>query len=107
MDKCTIDSYSELYDNSTKELVKTYTSGSEIACGYSANPGAKRYGENTITQTYNAIFRIADSQMITSQDRLTITNISGSVISPTQYDIVSIQQGKLGILIIGCMLVQV
>lgn len=98
-DKCTVDVYSS-GSNSYGEIVKTYTSGSEIACGYKYNAGAKSYGEAETRKQYSAIFRIDENTDITTNDKITIKKISGSAITPVQYLVVAIENG-MGVKIIG------
>lgn len=104
-DSCTIDSYSS-GSNSLAEIIETWTSGSEINCGYKSNTGSKSYGETETRLKYAAIVRINDSQSVTYNDKVTVTKISGSSITPITYKISSIETGH-GLKILGCEIVKV
>jgi hypothetical protein len=87
-------------------MIKTYASGSPIPCSFNSKPGVRNYVENTIVQKFDAEFKISNDQIISANDKITIQSISGSLITPIQYQIVSLQVGE-GIYIVGADKVEV
>lgn len=104
-DECTIDVFSS-GSNTYREIIKSWVSGSAISCGYKNNLGNRAYGETEQRLKFSAIVRIDNSVTVTTSDKVTITKISGSSITPVQYKISSIQPGH-GIWILGCENVEV
>jgi hypothetical protein len=105
IDSCTVDVYSSGSSEYSDITESVWTSGCQISCGYQPNPGNKLYNQNAVLQSYNAVFRIPEDTTITSDDKITLTKISGCSVNPIQYQIVSIEQGH-GLLIVGCKGVQ-
>jgi hypothetical protein len=87
-DICTIDTLS-VTRNPLGEELKTYTSSSDIVCGFEMVGGDEQSKNQLIITQTKAIVKLPVTQNPTIKDRITIKKINGVSITPIQFEITS------------------
>jgi hypothetical protein len=87
------------------DILKTYTSGSEIACSVGIQGGTKNYKDGTIQATNEVLIHVPISTVVSNQDRILITKRLGATAN-TAYQILSVESG-IGVLILKAQVIEV
>ena len=98
MDSCYLQALTQTFNTFGEEVNSWADSGSEIDCGLDMSPGSETRGTDKTVVKYDAILRIAITELPTELKRIRVTKRFGETLTtPLIYDIVSpIQRGPSG-----------
>jgi hypothetical protein len=99
-DTCHRWAFSSAADEYNQQVESWTENGTDIVCGLEQEVGTERVGQDKVVVSYDATIRlpIAQAEVWSVRDQLTITKRFGSAITPIKYSVVApVQRGPSGI----------